>query len=97
MDVSIRELKNRLSEYLRRVQAGEEVTVTLRGRQIARLSAIAERARPEVTEAAMLAWLDTQPSILAPRRSGKPVGSDRPLPWSPGQKTAEDIVRELRD
>jgi antitoxin (DNA-binding transcriptional repressor) of toxin-antitoxin stability system len=35
--VGIRELKNRLSEYLRLVQAGEEVLVTDRGEVVAEL------------------------------------------------------------
>jgi antitoxin (DNA-binding transcriptional repressor) of toxin-antitoxin stability system len=35
--VGIRELKNRLSEYLRRVRAGEEVLVTDRGEVVAEL------------------------------------------------------------
>ena len=35
--VGIRELKNRLSEYLRQVQNGERVLVTDRGRVIAEL------------------------------------------------------------
>jgi len=35
--VGIRELKNRLSEYLRQVQQGERVLVTDRGRVIAEL------------------------------------------------------------
>lgn len=38
MDVSVRELKNRLSEYLRRVQAGEELIVTKRGKPVARFT-----------------------------------------------------------
>ena len=33
--VGVRELKNRLSEFLRRVAAGEHITVTDRGRPIA--------------------------------------------------------------
>ncbi|MDN5850489.1 MAG: type II toxin-antitoxin system prevent-host-death family antitoxin [Nitrococcus sp.] len=41
MDVSVRELKNHLSEYLRRVRAGEELTITLRGRPVARFTAVA--------------------------------------------------------
>lgn len=40
MEVSVRELKNHLSEYLRRVQAGEELTVTVRGQPVARFTAI---------------------------------------------------------
>ncbi len=35
--VGIRELKNRLSEYVRRVRAGEEFLVTDRGRVVAEL------------------------------------------------------------
>ena len=35
--VGVRELKNRLSEYLRRVRQGEEIFVTDRGRVVAEL------------------------------------------------------------
>ena len=37
--VGIRELKNRLSEYIRRVRAGESVLVTDRGEVVAELTA----------------------------------------------------------
>jgi prevent-host-death family protein len=43
--VGIRELKARLSEYLRAVTAGEEVLITDRGRVVARLAPAAD---PEV-------------------------------------------------
>ncbi len=36
-EVSVRELKNNLSRYLREVEAGREVTVTRRGKKIAAL------------------------------------------------------------
>ena len=39
--VGVRELKNRLSSYLDRVKAGEEITITEHGRPIARLAATA--------------------------------------------------------
>ena len=38
--VGVRELKNHLSRYLDRVQAGEEIVVTDRGHPIARLSTV---------------------------------------------------------
>lgn len=41
MEVGIRELKNRLSAYLDRVQAGEEFIVTDHGTPIARLGTLA--------------------------------------------------------
>lgn len=39
-EVGVRELHNRLSEYLERVEKGGEVVVTRRGRRIVRLSAL---------------------------------------------------------
>jgi prevent-host-death family protein len=43
-EVGVRELHDRLSEYLERVEEGGEVVVTRRGRRIARLSGLdAER------------------------------------------------------
>jgi prevent-host-death family protein len=41
-EVGVRELHDRLSEYLERVERGEEILVTRRGRPIARLSAVAD-------------------------------------------------------
>ena len=40
--VAVRELKNRLSEYLRKVKAGERVVITERGRPVAVISAATE-------------------------------------------------------
>jgi len=40
-EVGVRELHDRLSEHLERVERGAEVVVTRRGRPIARLSAVA--------------------------------------------------------
>jgi prevent-host-death family protein len=42
MNVSVRDLKNGLSAYLRRVRRGERVTVTDRGRPVAELSPAGE-------------------------------------------------------
>jgi prevent-host-death family protein len=43
-EVGVRELHDRLSEYLERVEGGDEIVVTRRGRRIARLSGLdAER------------------------------------------------------
>jgi prevent-host-death family protein len=92
MDVSIRELKNRLSEYLRRVQAGEQVTVTLRGKRIARLSAVIEQddKRDPVTEA--IERLNTMPWVHPSSRTGKPRGARRPIKAQPGEKLTEKLL-----
>ena len=41
--VGVRELKDHLSEYLRKVQAGERVVVTDRGRPVASIAAAGEK------------------------------------------------------
>lgn len=41
--VGVRELHDRLSEYLERVEQGGEVVVTRRGKPVARLSGLGER------------------------------------------------------
>jgi prevent-host-death family protein len=43
MTVSVRDLKNRLSEYLRRVRRGERLVVTDRGRPVAELAPLAAK------------------------------------------------------
>lgn len=74
MDVSIRELKNHLSEYLRRVQAGEEITVTSRGRAVARLSAIVGGHSRSFSGEEGARRLDVMSWIVRPRAPGSPEG-----------------------
>ena len=46
-EIAARELRNRTADVLRRVEAGEEVTITSRGRPVARLTPLlAKRRRP---------------------------------------------------
>ncbi len=95
MEVSVRELKNRLSEYLRKVSAGQELVVTSRGKAVARLLAPrAGRRRLASGEEEAIALLRSQPWI----RPGK--GRLR-LPrfvvrLKPGEKTLAEIVSEER-
>ena len=65
--VGVRELKNRLTEYLRRTKRGEEVIVTERGQPIALLQAIQSVQRP-VTLEARLARLAAQGRLTLPTR-----------------------------
>lgn len=92
MDVSVRELKNHLSAYLRRVQAGEEIVVTSRGKRIARLGrAHAETGDPD---AVAIERLRKQPWITPARRPGKPQGARRPVRVPAG--TTEEIMHWVR-
>jgi prevent-host-death family protein len=43
MEVGLRDLKNHLSDYIRRARGGEEIIVTERGRRVARIQGLEER------------------------------------------------------
>jgi prevent-host-death family protein len=64
MDVGVRELKSRLSEYLARVAGGEPIVVTDRGRPVARLV-------PFTADSAIDRGID-EGWIEAPRRTSLP-------------------------
>jgi prevent-host-death family protein len=97
MEASVRELKARLSEYLRQVAAGEEVVVTSRGKPVARLTAALPVPKPpEQTEAEAITRLQSLPWIR-PGDGKKVRGADRPISWQPGQKTLSDMVLEDRE
>ena len=85
--VGIRELKTHLSRHLKRVQAGERLLVTERGRSIATISPV------EVP-----ADVDWAHQLVADGRAhwngGKPTGSKRPAKIM--GKTASSIVLEDR-
>lgn len=74
--VRISELKNRLSEYLRRVRAGETVVVLDRTRPVARIEPIkgaeAEDARIARLEAAGVLTRPTKPMPLDLLRKPRP-------------------------
>jgi prevent-host-death family protein len=92
MTVSVRELKQHLSEYLRRVEEGEEVTITRLGKPVGRIVP----ARPEdALEAGTIERLDRLPWVRR-GRGGRPRGSRQPIPWKPGEKMLSEILVEDR-
>lgn len=85
MDVGIRELKQRLSEYLERVAQGETIRVTDRGRPKALLSPILD---DEAIERGMRAgWLSPPIEQAPPRTVQRAKASKRTL----------ELLREDRD
>jgi prevent-host-death family protein len=86
--VGIRELKNRLSEFLKRVADGERVTVTDRGRPVAVISPPA--ATPEDERVAGMVR-----EGVARWGGGKPRGSPRPSRIQ-GKSIAQTVVEERR-
>jgi prevent-host-death family protein len=82
-EVGVRELHDRLSEYLEKVDEGAEVVVTRRGKRIARLSKIdAPRPLEELERRGLVRW---------PKR---PKELRKPLAGSKG--AVSDLVKEQR-
>ncbi len=65
--VGVKELKNRLTQYLRRVRQGEEVVVTDRGKPVALIQAMQAVERPASLDA-RLAKLAAQGLVTLPSR-----------------------------
>jgi prevent-host-death family protein len=86
--VGIRELKNRLSELLRRVSAGDRLIVTDRGKPIAVISPPAEASVDHGIETLIREG-------LAQWGGGKPRGAARP-PRIKGRPVSEIVIEERR-
>lgn len=68
MHVAVRELKNHLSEYLKQVQAGEEIIITTHGSPVARLVRLAPNLQTKASQPLdKLAWVRRG-------QGGKPLG-----------------------
>jgi prevent-host-death family protein len=82
-EVGVRELHDRLSEYLEKVEQGTEVVVTRRGRPIARLSQV-DSPRPfeELEQRGLVRW---------PK---KPRATRKALPA--GKESISDLVKDQR-
>jgi prevent-host-death family protein len=85
--VAVRELKNRLSEYLRKVKAGERVVITERGRAIATISAAEMPVDEDIEELVR--------ERAAHWAGGKPRGAKRPAKIK-GPSVAEAVIEDRR-
>ena len=86
--VGVRELKNHLSRYLKRVQGGEEILITERGRSVARIvqapsSHFKQSLEPLLREGAVR-W-----------SGGKPRGARR-KPVIRGRTLSEMVIEDRR-
>jgi prevent-host-death family protein len=68
LDVASRELRNDTAGVLRRVQAGEDLTITVNGKPVARLSAIQPARRRWLSRDELLRRLDHAQADSALRR-----------------------------
>lgn len=94
MQVSIREMKNSLSKYLKLVQAGKPVVITDRGKPVAQLSPIIESAADAVQEDVRrilsLPW-------VRPGDGGKVRGARKPIRLRGDGPTAAEVLLGDRD
>jgi prevent-host-death family protein len=88
----VRELRNRLTEYLRRTKRGEEIVVTDRGQPIAVIRPIGRFPRSRARET-RLARLASQGLIALPTR--KPLKRVRAIEIS-GRPISGTIVEDRR-
>jgi prevent-host-death family protein len=95
MKASVRELKRRLSRYLKRAAAGEEVIVTSRGRPIARVVSAAPPHEEKPSEPEIRRRLAAIPGIILPT-GPKPRASMHPIRIRSREKTLSEIVLEDR-
>lgn len=95
MDVATRDLKDHLSEYLKRVQAGEELTITSHGKPIAKLSPPDKTTQARPDPLANVSWI-RQPTRkrLPGERFGLPP--EQRIKMTPGPSLS-DIVLQDRD
>ena len=84
--VGVRELRQRASELLRRVEAGETIEVTDRGRPVALLT--------PVPEAGPLERLRAAGDVSVP--AGDLDDLPAPLPLGPGQEAPSVVLERLR-
>lgn len=87
--VGVRELRQNLSVYLRRVERGETLDVTEHGRPVARLSP----APPP--EASVLERLVAEGRATAANRSMADL--PEPIQLPPGGLNASDALRQMRE
>ena len=83
--VSVRELKSRLSEYLRRVRSGQRIVVTDRGRPVAEFGPV---GGARLTAAQRLSAMVEAGEISLPRGKGL-------RPFRPARVRGDSVSRTL--
>ena len=93
MDVSIRDMKNHLSKYLKLVRAGKEVVITDRGKPVAQLTPIRPLSQ---NEEEVIARINALP-WAQPGKEGKPKGSRKGVALRGKGPAAAAIVLQDRE
>ena len=88
-DVGVRELRQNLSVYLRRIAQGETLRVTEHGRPVALLSPI------HTTGDEVLDRLEAQGLLVRGRRRRGLL--PKPVPPTPGKPSLSEVLQQMRD
>jgi prevent-host-death family protein len=88
IQAGVREMKDHLSEYLRRVRSGEQVVITDRGRPVATLVGVEEGASENLAR-------NLVRTGIGEWSGGKPKGLADP-PCVEGRRAAEAVVEDRR-
>ncbi|HEX9045140.1 MAG TPA: type II toxin-antitoxin system prevent-host-death family antitoxin [Candidatus Limnocylindrales bacterium] len=89
--VGVRELRQNLSVYLRRIEAGETLEVTEHGRPVARLSPL------QPTKTSVLERLIAEGRATPPANPGGVASLPPPIKLPPGTPTLSEILAQMRD
>lgn len=83
-EIGVRELRNEVSDVLRRVEAGEEFVITVSGRPVALVSGLESRptTMPRETFLAALGKVAADPGMLDDIRMVASGTTDEVDPWS---------------
>jgi prevent-host-death family protein len=76
VEVSVRDLRNRLRDLVRRAEAGEEIVILRRGRQVARIVPLAQSPRrlPDLSDFRASIAVDGEPlseTVIKERRGAR--------------------------
>ena len=88
-DVGVRELRQNLSVYLRRIAKGETLRVTDHGHPVALLTPL------RYTGDSVLDELEAQGLLERPKHLRR--GLPRPVPLEPGEPTLSEVLQQMRD
>lgn len=91
MPINVRELKTHLSEYLRRAEHGETVTVTSHGRVVAQIVPPSEATRSAVET------LRDQPWIIPGKLDLSALGVSAPIKWRGDGPSFTDLLADDRE
>ena len=87
LTVGIRELKRQLSRYVRQIESGATVIITLRGKPVGRIVPLKpslEARMQEVLQTGLVAW------------SGRKLAPIEPVAQTQGDRTVADLLLEDR-